>query len=274
MIINQQIKFYRTEQKMSQDMLAEKLNISRQSISKWERGESLPSIDNLVRLSEILGIPLDELVKGKETFPIPFSFGQNRSKVFFVIFVLLTTLVCFVAYAIKPHLLVVLLTFGYCYGMVSLIGFRNFKDYYDYFTVWNQGIEVYVGTKLKLTASFLSFMGKRKTKQIPYDSIDSIKIHFNNEGYDPGTHEGLNYRRRQTVVGREAFYLLLTTDRKETYTLNLDRLFYPQSDEYKHFSAIMNFFEKHGVSVVDTYGILEAITDEYDLIEAAYRRSF
>lgn len=48
MIINQQIKFYRTEQKMSQDMLAEKLNISRQSISKWERGESLPSIDNLV----------------------------------------------------------------------------------------------------------------------------------------------------------------------------------------------------------------------------------
>lgn len=33
---------------MSQDMLAEKLNISRQSISKWERGESLPSIDNLV----------------------------------------------------------------------------------------------------------------------------------------------------------------------------------------------------------------------------------
>ncbi|MCG4437262.1 helix-turn-helix transcriptional regulator [Erysipelothrix rhusiopathiae] len=75
MIINQQIKFYRTEQKMSQEMLAEMLNISRQSISKWERGESLPSIDNLIRLSEILGIPLNDLVKGKESFPIPFRFG-------------------------------------------------------------------------------------------------------------------------------------------------------------------------------------------------------
>ncbi|MGM7268126.1 helix-turn-helix domain-containing protein [Erysipelothrix rhusiopathiae] len=272
MIINQQIKFYRTEQKMSQDMLAEKLNISRQSISKWERGESLPSIDNLVRLSEILGIPLDELVKGKESFPIPFSFGQNTTKVFFVIFVLITTLVCFVTYTMKPHLIVVLLAFGYCYGMVSLIGFRNFKDYYDFFIIWNQGIEVYVGTNLKLTATILSFIGKRKTKQIPYASIESMKIYFNNKGYDPATHEGLNYRRRQTVVGRETFSLILTTEYQENYTLNLDRLFYPQSDEYKCFSAMMAYFEKQGIEIDDVYGILAAITDEYDLIEAAYRK--
>lgn len=271
MIINQQIKFYRTEQKMSQEMLAEMLNISRQSISKWERGESLPSIDNLIRLSEILGIPLNDLVKGKESFPIPFRFGQNTTKIFFVVFVFLTALVCFVTYAIKPNLIVVLLVFGYCYGMVSLIGFRHFEDYYDYFVVWHQGIEVYTGTKFKLTATLLSFMGKRKTKQIPYDTIESVKIYFNNEGYDLGTYEGLNYRRRQTVVGREVFNLTLTTKDKENYTLSLDRLFYPQSDEYKYFSAIISFFEKHEVKIKDAYGILTAISDEYDLIESAYR---
>ncbi|URQ78095.1 hypothetical protein NBX27_07255 [Erysipelothrix rhusiopathiae] len=155
--------------------------------------------------------------------------------------------------------------------MVSLIGFRHFEDYYDYFVVWHQGIEVYTGTKFKLTATLLSFMGKRKTKQIPYDTIESVKIYFNNEGYDLGTYEGLNYRRRQTVVGREVFNLILTTKDKGNYTLSLDRLFYPQSDEYKYFPAIISFFEKHEVKIKDDYGILTAISDEYDLIESAYR---
>ncbi|UPU40303.1 helix-turn-helix domain-containing protein [Erysipelothrix sp. Poltava] len=156
------------------------LNISRQSISKWERGESLPSIDNLIRLSEILGIPLNDLVKGKESFPIPFRFGQNTTKIFFVVFVFLTALVCFVTYAIKPNLIVVLLVFGYCYGMVSLIGFRHFEDYYDYFVVWHQGIEVYTGTKFKLTAYIVkpSWVNVRPSKylMIPLSQSKSILI--------------------------------------------------------------------------------------------------
>lgn len=42
MIINTQIKKHRLEMNMSQDKLAEKMFISRQSISKWENGETLP----------------------------------------------------------------------------------------------------------------------------------------------------------------------------------------------------------------------------------------
>lgn len=48
---------------MSQQQLGEKLNISRQSISKWERGESYPSIELLIMISDIFDITLDELVK-------------------------------------------------------------------------------------------------------------------------------------------------------------------------------------------------------------------
>lgn len=46
----------------SQEVLAEKLGISRQSISKWERAESSPEIDNLLALSKIYGITIDELL--------------------------------------------------------------------------------------------------------------------------------------------------------------------------------------------------------------------
>ena len=64
---------YRQRNKMSQEQLAEALNISRQSISKWETGENLPSIDNLISLSGLLDISLDELITGKPYLHFPFD---------------------------------------------------------------------------------------------------------------------------------------------------------------------------------------------------------
>ena len=52
----------RKENGYSQEVLAEKLGISRQSVSKWERAESSPEIDNLMALSKIYGLNIDELL--------------------------------------------------------------------------------------------------------------------------------------------------------------------------------------------------------------------
>jgi transcriptional regulator with XRE-family HTH domain len=46
----------------SQEDLAEKLLVSRQAISKWERGEALPDTENLIALARLYGVSLDELV--------------------------------------------------------------------------------------------------------------------------------------------------------------------------------------------------------------------
>ena len=46
----------------SQDVLAEKLGISRQAVSKWERAESSPSVDNLIDLARLYGITVDEML--------------------------------------------------------------------------------------------------------------------------------------------------------------------------------------------------------------------
>ena len=46
----------------SQDVLAEKIGVSRQAVSKWERAESWPDTDNLIALAELYGITLDDLL--------------------------------------------------------------------------------------------------------------------------------------------------------------------------------------------------------------------
>lgn len=60
----------RAERHMSQGDLAEALEVSRQSISKWETNASVPELDKLVKLSRLFGVSLDELVTG-EAPPMP-----------------------------------------------------------------------------------------------------------------------------------------------------------------------------------------------------------
>ncbi|WP_162894145.1 helix-turn-helix transcriptional regulator [Companilactobacillus musae] len=66
MKIGDQLQKQRKIHDMSQDSLAKKLHISRQSISKWENGASLPSFSNIMAISRIFNISLDELIKGDD----------------------------------------------------------------------------------------------------------------------------------------------------------------------------------------------------------------
>ncbi len=47
----------------SQEELAEKLNVSRQSVSKWESAQSVPDIDKILQLSSLFGVTTDYLLK-------------------------------------------------------------------------------------------------------------------------------------------------------------------------------------------------------------------
>lgn len=55
---------YRKKAGLSQEELADKLGISRQAVSKWERVEASPDTDNLIALANLYGITLDELIYG------------------------------------------------------------------------------------------------------------------------------------------------------------------------------------------------------------------
>lgn len=62
---------YRKSMGLSQEELAEKIGVSRQAVSKWERAEASPDTDNLIELANVYGMTLDELLKGKEEQPAP-----------------------------------------------------------------------------------------------------------------------------------------------------------------------------------------------------------
>ena len=63
----EQIYKFRCEKKLSQSELAEALDVSRQSVSKWETGAAVPELSKLMLMSELFGVSLDELVKGSES---------------------------------------------------------------------------------------------------------------------------------------------------------------------------------------------------------------
>lgn len=62
MAIGEIILKYRKNLGISQDELGQKLFVSRQTISLWEKDQTVPSIDNLIRLSEIFGVSVDEIL--------------------------------------------------------------------------------------------------------------------------------------------------------------------------------------------------------------------
>ena len=66
MSLGTNISRLRAEKRLSQGDLAEVLEVSRQSVSKWETDSSVPDLDKLIKLSQLFGVTLDELVTGAE----------------------------------------------------------------------------------------------------------------------------------------------------------------------------------------------------------------
>lgn len=64
MELGNKIKYYRGEKELSQEELAERVYVSRQTISNWENNKSYPDINSIVLLSEIFEISIDNLIKG------------------------------------------------------------------------------------------------------------------------------------------------------------------------------------------------------------------
>lgn len=65
------LKQLRTQNNLSQEKLAEKLGVSRQSISKWEQGYAVPDTDNMFKLSKLYGMSVDAILNCGETTVTP-----------------------------------------------------------------------------------------------------------------------------------------------------------------------------------------------------------
>ena len=124
----------RKEKGFSQEELAEKLNVARQTISKWENGTTNPDTNNLIELSKIFEISIDELV-GNDAFTAKENLEEkndeyNNKKCKFkrmkMIFVILISLVVLVYLGIIAYRTYIVIKF-----QINLISNREYlgKDY-------------------------------------------------------------------------------------------------------------------------------------------------
>ncbi|MHC5375282.1 helix-turn-helix domain-containing protein [Enterococcus sp. LJL120] len=79
MNIGESIKYYRNQSTLTQEDLAEKVHVSRQTISSWENSKSLPDITSLVMLSDLFQVSLDELIKGDTTMIKKLEVKQEKA---------------------------------------------------------------------------------------------------------------------------------------------------------------------------------------------------
>nr|WP_280170613.1 helix-turn-helix transcriptional regulator [Priestia megaterium]MDH3188979.1 helix-turn-helix transcriptional regulator [Priestia megaterium]MDH3188991.1 helix-turn-helix transcriptional regulator [Priestia megaterium] len=82
MDLSYNLKTKREENNFSQEDVAKVLNISRQSISKWENGNCYPDLDNLIKLSDLYKISLDELIKGDKSFQEKIIIKESGEKMY------------------------------------------------------------------------------------------------------------------------------------------------------------------------------------------------
>ena len=77
--LGKRIATLRKEKGMTQDDIAQKLDVSSQAVSKWENDQTCPDISLLPRLANILGITVDELLSGKEEMKPIVTLGSKEN---------------------------------------------------------------------------------------------------------------------------------------------------------------------------------------------------
>jgi transcriptional regulator with XRE-family HTH domain len=81
MTLGERIKYQRNKNGFTQEKVAELVGISRQAVTKWESGQSIPSMENLMALTKIFEISLSELTNGvNDSIPIENTFEMAVRK--------------------------------------------------------------------------------------------------------------------------------------------------------------------------------------------------
>ncbi len=146
-MLGDNIKKYRQEARISQADLADRLYVTRQAVSNWERGISEPDVDMLLRLSKELYISIEDLIGDEEIQKEDFSRKTTRMLLAFqVLLTLLTIILRFstgyiqnigilIMLSFYPFMSVTLyLIFGYMYksGDFSLLSGYDSRMHYDF----------------------------------------------------------------------------------------------------------------------------------------------
>lgn len=173
------LKRRRKEAGLTQQDLADQLHVARQSISKWETGETVPTIENLLALREIFNLSLDEIVTGHLFLKLPFQVGKPQREGLLLKIFLLGCFPCLLAlivfYALGWPLL---LGTSLSVVILAISGILLAPFYYksgsQIWTITTTGIAYC--TELTYLQRLRSFLKKdsKPTQFIPYADIETL----------------------------------------------------------------------------------------------------
>ena len=103
MSLGEKIREQRKKAGLSQEQLAEKLNVSRQAITKWETDKGIPEVTNLIAISDEFGLSLDELIKGDIVVKEKIIADSAAKKWHILVIVYLVAIVAYVSYFAVCH---------------------------------------------------------------------------------------------------------------------------------------------------------------------------
>ena len=128
MSFGENVGYYRKELKITQEELADRLFVSRQTVSRWETDSTFPDVEMLVRLCDLFGCDMDTLVRGdaksqmKDDAPDREAtldrYDKHMSR--FALFISLG--VAFVLFGVAMLMLILALGGGEVLGVVALLG--------------------------------------------------------------------------------------------------------------------------------------------------------
>lgn len=103
MDISIQIKKLREKNDLTQESFAEKIYVSRQAVSKWENGRGVPDIENIISISELFDVSLDELIKGNKKIKDRIIADNASKKWHVLVIVFLVSIIIYIAYFAFRH---------------------------------------------------------------------------------------------------------------------------------------------------------------------------
>lgn len=130
MNISEKIKKIRGEKNLTQEQFAEKIYVSRNAVAKWETNRGYPDIQNLITISEVFNVCLDELVKEDDKVKSKIIAESSSKKWHFLVIMYLIAIIVYIFYFLIFH-------------KIFMIGFLIS-------TFFMLGIEIYIFIKDKI----------------------------------------------------------------------------------------------------------------------------
>ena len=279
----------RTEKNLSQYQLAEMIPISRQAVSKWERGQTIPDSSTLLKLSEIFNVTINELLEGeriekntiqsleKTTLSIVDESNKKSQKIkkyitMFIITVVTLLLIFLTYYFINSYNTIKVYTVSGTNGKIDL--------YNGLFITTKEKAYLKLG-KIKRAdniKNIILYYKVNKQKRIIEEYIDIDEIILGNYGYDTK----VSYNNIKYILNNSYLEITTSDDKKSVIKLKFTRDFVNnkfffknrnlgiQSKQTLPVSSTDNIDIEQVVNIIKEKGIFENNTYSYQINETNY----